>query len=106
MLFLCYSEQVRFDDTKKSLKIPQGNQNPQIEEGQTTQWPSIFCDLPVNHFVQLHIVTVLVLRCGVRYDFHVKRWLFRLCLHSFYDVFMFYLCILISNAISDDARVI
>ena len=24
---------------KKSLKIPKGNQNPSIEEGQTTQWP-------------------------------------------------------------------
>jgi hypothetical protein len=25
--------------TKKSLKIPKGNQNPYIEEEQTTQWP-------------------------------------------------------------------
>jgi hypothetical protein len=24
---------------KKSLKIPKGNQNPYIEEEQTTQWP-------------------------------------------------------------------
>jgi hypothetical protein len=26
-------------DSKKSLKIPKGNQNPYIEEEQTTQWP-------------------------------------------------------------------
>jgi hypothetical protein len=25
--------------TEKSLKIPKGNQNPYIEEEQTTQWP-------------------------------------------------------------------
>ena len=28
MLCLWYSEQVKVDDTKKSLKIPQGKQNP------------------------------------------------------------------------------
>ena len=27
------------EDYKKSLKIPKGNQNPDIEEEQTTQWP-------------------------------------------------------------------
>jgi hypothetical protein len=27
-------------DSKKSLKIPKGNQNPYIEEEQTTQWPN------------------------------------------------------------------
>jgi hypothetical protein len=26
---------------KKSLKIPKGNQNPYIEEEQTTQWPKV-----------------------------------------------------------------
>ena len=26
--------------TQKSLKIPKGNQNPYIEEEQTTQWPN------------------------------------------------------------------
>jgi hypothetical protein len=52
--------------------------------------PTICCGLPVNHFVQLHIVTVLVLHCGVRYDIHVKRWSFRLCLNSFCHMFMFF----------------
>jgi len=28
-----------FYTNKKSLKIPKGNQNPYIEEKQTTQWP-------------------------------------------------------------------
>jgi hypothetical protein len=32
------NEQSR-DTGKKSKKIPSGYQNPQIEEGQTTQWP-------------------------------------------------------------------
>jgi len=34
-----YFEQQCGCKTKKSLKIPKGNQNPYIEEKQTTQWP-------------------------------------------------------------------
>ena len=29
----------KYLSSKKSLKIQKGNQNPQVEEGQTTQWP-------------------------------------------------------------------
>jgi hypothetical protein len=40
---------------KRSLKIPKGNQNPYIEEKQTTQWPKEKVQMGNNDLLNIHI---------------------------------------------------
>jgi hypothetical protein len=52
-IFLCYFFYILY---KKSLKIPKGgNQNPYIEEEQTTQWPKEKYKRTNNDLQNIHI---------------------------------------------------
>ena len=44
-----------YNNVKKSLKIPKSNQNPYIEEEQTTQWPKKKDKRTNNDLQNIHI---------------------------------------------------